>query len=146
MKKLSYFLLLAMIGLTACKKSDSTTTPAATPVTVLYEVNLSVAVKDTASNALLKYTDANGQLQTATDFLPGKTFWSKTVTITSGTRPFPLELKTVGTTKNNIYLNAAGNVTAKIIVNNSVGAYQSSTTVNGLGYFSNSFAINYNIP
>ncbi len=145
MKNVFVLLILAMIGFSACKKSNTTPTPAATPITVLYEVNLSVAIKDTAANALLKYTDANGQLQTATDFTPGKTYWSKTVTITSSTRPFPLELKTVGTTKNNIYLNAAGNVTAKISVDKSVGAYQSSTTVNGPGYFSNSFALNFTI-
>ncbi len=145
MKNVFVLLILAMFGFSACKKSNTTPTPSATPITVLYEVNLSVALKDTTANAVIKYTDANGQLQTATDFTPGKTYWSKTVTITSSTRPFPLELKTVGTANNYIYLNAAGNVTSKIIVDKTVGGYQSSTTVNGAGRYFNSFAINYTI-
>jgi len=142
MKNSLGFLLIALLTiLSACKKDDPVPSPV--PVTTIkYELNFTSALKDTSANAVIKYTDGNGTLQTVTDFLPGTTSWTKTVTVNSTTRPFPIEFKSVGTANNYFYLTAPGTVSARIFVDNGIRAYNTSTTVNGPGYYRNSFALN----
>lgn len=138
MKKIFGLFFIILFSISACKKSSS---PNISTVTIKYEINLTSALKDTSTNALIKYTSADGTLQTATDFLPGNTSWTKTISISSTVRPFPIELKTAGISNNYIYLTAPGTVTTKITVDNSIRVYQNSTTVNGPGYYFDSFAL-----
>ena len=137
-KSLGFFLITVLTILSACKKEDPIPSPA--PLTIKYEFNFTSALKDTSANAVIKYTDGNGTLQTVTDFLPGTTSWSKTVTVNSTTRPFPIEFKSVGVANNYFYLTAPGTVSAKLYVNNGVRS-ESSTTINGPGCYFNSFAL-----
>lgn len=140
-----YIFTLVLFTFSACKKDDTAPLVPKAPLTIKYEVNFTSALKDTTANALIKYTDGNGILQTAADLLPGSTSWSKTITVNSNTRPFPIAFQSVGTGNNYFYLNAAGTVSAKIYVDNGIRAYESSTTVNGPGYYFDSFSLIYTI-
>lgn len=135
---LGTILFAALVTFAACKKDDPAPAP---PVTIKYELNFTAPLKDTSANAVIKYTDGNGTLQTVSDFLPGTSSWTKTVTVNTTTRPFPIEFKSAGTTNNYFYLTAAGTVSARIYVDNGIRAYETSSTVNGPGYYFNSFAL-----
>lgn len=139
-KSLGFLLITVLTILSACKKDDPVPSPA--PVTIKYELIFTAPLIDTSANAVIKYTDGNGILQTANDFLPGTTSWTKTITVNSTTRPFPIEFKSVGATNNYFYLNASGTVSSRFYVDNGIRVYNSSSISNGPGYHRSSFSIN----
>jgi hypothetical protein len=146
MKRIIVIVAVIFMASSSCKKDNPVPAPTTKTVSVKYSLVTLTPLKDTSANAVVKYTDASGQLVTATDFIPGSTSWSKTisVTVTSGsTRPFKAEFKTQGASKNFIYL-VGGNsgLTAAISVDDVVVDYYSSGGVAPFNYF-DSFAMSY---
>ena len=118
----SIFLLIApAFFFSACKKENNTPTPA---VRVKYEIVSTTPLKDTTVVGSIKYTDANGADQTATDFLPGYTTWTKTFTLTTTTRPLTLKLST----PSSYFVESQGSVTGKIYIND-VEYVRSTTSI-----------------
>jgi hypothetical protein len=146
MKRLLTIVTLLSLASVSCKKDDPTPTPTTKTVKVKYSLVTLTPLKDTSANAAVKYTDASGQLVTATDFVPGSTSWSKTisVTVTSGsTRPFKAEFKTLGATKNFIYLvGGTSGLTAAISVDDVAVSYYNSGAATPFDYF-DSFSMSY---
>ena len=102
-------LIFSLVIFSACKKEKNTPTP----ITVKYEIVSTAPIKDTTVVGSIKYTDANGADQTATDFLPGYTTWTKTFTLATTTRPLTLKLST----PSSFFVESQGSVTGKIYIN-----------------------------
>lgn len=142
MKKYLTIIGFAFITLNACKKNEPF--PVVPPVsTIKYELISTASLKDTSVNASIYYTDANGQLVKATNFLPGATTWTKTITIDASRKPFSVNFKSEGANGNYLYYNAAGDQKVRITYNGGYGAYETSTMLNGPGYHKNSFSLSY---
>ena len=118
-----FLVVLSLFFFSACKKEKNTPTP----ITVKYEIVSTAPLKDTTAMGSIKYTDANGADQTATDFLPGYTTWTKTFTLTTTTRPLTLKLST----PSSYFAESLGSVTGKIYINDI--EYVRSTTSIVLG-------------
>jgi hypothetical protein len=117
-----------MFFFSACKKNNNIPTP----VTIKYEIISTTAVKDTTAIGSIKFTDANGADQTTTDFLPGYNSWSKTITLTTTTRPLTVKLSTPAT----FYVESQGSFTGKIYVNDVLFVHSTTNTISGNNYFS----------
>ncbi len=116
-----FLLTITAIFFSACKKENNTPS---SPVIVKYEIVSTAALKDTTVMGSIKYTDASGADQIATDFFPGYKTWTKTITLTTTTRPLTLKLSTAS----NYFVENSGSVTGKIYIND-VEYVRSTTSI-----------------
>jgi hypothetical protein len=121
-------LTLSIFIFSACKKEKNTPP---TPITVKYEIISTSPIKDTTVIGSIKYTEANGADQTVSDFLPGYTTWTKTITLTSTTRPLTLKLST----PTNYFVESQASVTGKIYVNDIEYVRSTNNLVSGNNTF-----------
>ena len=119
---------LSAFFFSACKKEKNTQP---TPVIVKYEIISTAPIKDTTAIGSIRYTDANGADQIATDFLPGFTTWTKTITLTTTTRPLTLKLST----PTNYFVESQASVTGKIYVNDIEYVSATNNLVSGNNIF-----------
>jgi hypothetical protein len=112
----------------ACKKEKNMPP---TPITVKYEIISTAPIKDTTAIGSIRYTDANGADQIATDFLPGFTTWTKTITLTTTARPLTLKLST----PTNYFVESQASVTGKIYVNDIEYVSATNNLVSGNNIF-----------
>lgn len=122
-------LTLSAIFFSACKKDNNT--PPAPVVTVKYEIKSTAPIKDTTAIGSIRYTDANGVDQTVSDFLPGNTTWTKTLTLTTTTRPLTLKLST----PTNYFVESQASVTGKIYINDVEYVRSTNNLVSGNNIF-----------
>lgn len=119
---------LSAFFFSACKKEKNTQP---TAVTVKYEIISTAPIKDTTAIGSIRYTDANGADQIASDFLPGYTTWTKTITLTTTTRPLTLKLST----PTNYFVESQASVTGKIYVNDIEYVSSTNNLVSGNNIF-----------
>ena len=127
MKRIMNLLALVAISMTvfSCTKGGSSSSTNGT-FTLKYEVITSSPIVTNTTFGTPKFTYENGTQQPETDnsFTTGTT-WTKTITVTTTTRPYEAIL-TSGT--NPVCLGAAGTVTSNIYVNGAQVAHAVNNT------------------
>lgn len=115
---------LLLTVLSSCKKDDTSTSG---NFTVKYEIITSSPIASSElSSGILVYTNGTGQVEAVQNVLQSGTSWSKTVTVTTSTRPLQLSLSPASAR-----LSAPGSITSNIYINGVIKATSTgqSTTI-----------------
>jgi hypothetical protein len=137
MKKIILPLIITLLF--SCKKDSNSTSSSniSGPFTVKYEIVPTTVVTSSWGVPNIFYVNATGQTETeSVSALSNVNVWSKTITITTATRPLQLNLQ-ASTIAGSYYLvlDKAGSLTQNIYINGSLKASstnQSETSPTGI--------------
>ena len=131
MKIFKNFLIVSLILISniACKKSEeSDISRIASPFTVKYEVTTNNKVYTSFGPLTVAYVNSTGQKQTESVYqITQATPWSKTITITTSTRPLILSLLLSSTPANVYRIVVNGEITQNLYVNDKLVATSTNT-------------------
>jgi hypothetical protein len=126
-------LIIALItfSITACTPDDPANTGTSSPFTLKYEYVLtSPALNGPLNSQTFIYTNATGQVETGPRINDGDMSWSKTITVTTSTRPLIVQLG-----QTTMQIRSAGSVTANIYINGVLKASSNNPSINNNGFF-----------
>jgi hypothetical protein len=131
MNKLKYLFLpcfLYLFLITACKKESN---QSGGSNDVKYEIitSTTIAPPSLGQIYLVGYINATGQLETANNFIAGQKSWTKSVTITTSSRPLNVQV----VAPQAIFLTAPGSVTLNIYVGRILKASTTNNSTSGSG-------------
>jgi hypothetical protein len=120
------FLYLFLI--TACKKESN---QSGGSNDVKYEILTSTTIAPPSLGQIYRvgYVNGTGQLETADNFIPGQKSWTKSITITTSSRPLNVQVAAPQA----IFLSAPGSVTLNIYVGGVLKATTTSNSSNASG-------------
>jgi hypothetical protein len=131
MNKLKYLFLpcfLYSFLITGCKKESSRS---GGNNEVKYEILTSTAIAPPSLGQIYRvgYVNGTGQLETADNFIPGQKSWTKSITITTSSRPLNVQVAAPQA----IFLSAPGSVTLNIYVGGILKASTTNNSTSGSG-------------
>ncbi len=131
MNKLKYLFLpcfLYLFLIAGCKKESSRS---GGNNEVKYEILTSTAIAPPSLGQIYRvgYVNGTGQLETADNFIPGQKSWTKSITITTSSRPLNVQVVAPQT----IFLTAPGSVTLNIYVGRILKASTTNNSTSGSG-------------
>ncbi len=123
---LPFFLYLFLI--TGCKKESNRNSGSND---VKYEILTSTAIAAPSLGQIYRvgYVNSTGQLETVDNFIPGQKSWTKSVTITTSSRPLNVQVAAPQA----IFLSAPGSVTLNIYVGGILKASTTNNSTSGSG-------------
>jgi len=132
MKQIKLFLFaLFCVTFFACNKDTNNSTSSKE---VKYEILTSVAIAPPSLGQIYRvgYINGTGQLETTDNFIAGQKSWTKTITITTASRPLNIQVAAPQT----VFLSAPGTVTCNIYVGGKLKATttNNSTSASGLHF------------
>jgi hypothetical protein len=138
MKKLllSSLLLFIVVIFNSCSSNNTAggqvnPNSVGSPFTLKYEYVLtSPALNGPLGSQTFIYTNATGQVETASGLTNGDMTWTKTITVTTGTRPLFIQLGQA-----TVQMSSAGSVTANIYINGTLKASSNNPSVSNSGFF-----------
>lgn len=152
MRKILLLLPIALLLLQSCSSNDNNSSTGSTsgPFTVKYEVITTSNVHSSFGSPMVTYVNSTGQQQTeSVPSLTPTNPWTKTVSVTSVTRPLQLNLL-LSTQPANIYrlwLSNVGSITQNIYLNGVLVASSTnqSATVTSSEYNIQLVALGYSV-
>ena len=131
MKKINFILFVTVLLIInfSCKKSSNDDNAKITsPFTVKYEVKTKNKVSTSFGPLTVTYVNSTGQKQTENVYqITQATPWSKTITITTSTRPLILSLLLSTTPANAYRIVVNGEITQNLYVNDKLVASSTNT-------------------
>lgn len=125
--------LSSFVIISCTKNDDSVSSPnsVSSPFTVKYEIKTTATVRASYGLPMVTYVNSTGQKQTESiSVLSANTPWSKTMTVTTTSRPLQLSLL-LSTSPPDVYrlwLNSAGDIIQNMYINGALVASSTNTS------------------